>query len=117
MSQAKTLTQQEIKQVLAMIALDKHAERNRAMFLLTCLGGLRVGEVAQLRYNDVVDEAGIVRNEVRLSAEQTKGGHERTVFLNERLQRELTNYAKTLTLTQQTHFFIPKSVRASPRIH
>ena len=32
MSQAKTLTQQEIKQVLAMIALDKHAQRNRAMF-------------------------------------------------------------------------------------
>jgi integrase/recombinase XerD len=97
MSQAKTLTQQEIKQVLAMIALDKHAGRNRAMFLLTCLGGLRVGEVAQLRYCDVVDEAGVVRNEVRLSAEQTKGGHERTVFLNERLQRELTNYVKILT--------------------
>jgi integrase/recombinase XerD len=48
MSQAKTLTQPEIKQVLAMIALDKHAKRNRAMFLLTTLGGLRVGEVAQL---------------------------------------------------------------------
>jgi integrase/recombinase XerD len=55
MSQAKTLTQPEIKQVLAMIALDKHAKRNRAMFLLTTLGGLRVGEVANLRYCDVID--------------------------------------------------------------
>ena len=45
MSQAKTLTQQEVKQVLGIIALDKHAKRNRTMFLLTCWGGLRVGEM------------------------------------------------------------------------
>ena len=65
MSQAKTLTQPEIKQVLAMIALDKHAKRNRAMFLLTTLGGLRVGEVAALRYGDVMDENHQVRQEIR----------------------------------------------------
>ena len=71
MSQAKTLTPQEIKQVLGIIAIGKHVQRNRAMFLLTCWAGLRVGEVANLRYYDVIDENGIVRNEIRLSAAQT----------------------------------------------
>jgi integrase/recombinase XerD len=111
MSQAKTLTQAEIKQVLAMIALDKHAKRNRAMFLLTTLGGLRVGEVAQLRYCDVVDENGIVRNEIRLLATQTKGGHERTVFLNDRLQKELQSYAKELTRINATDPFFTTQKR------
>jgi integrase/recombinase XerD len=105
MSQAKTLTPQEIKQVLGIIALDKHAERNRAMFLLTTLGGLRVSEVAKLRYVDVVDEHSVVRNEIRLLATQTKGGHERTVFVNERLQKELAHYAKTLTRINPTEPF------------
>lgn len=93
MAQAKTLTQQEIKQVLGSIALGKHAARNRAMFLLTCWGGLRVGEVAAVRYCDVVGENGKVRDEVRLLPNQTKGRVARTVFINERLQRELQQYA------------------------
>lgn len=95
MGQAKTLTQQEIKQVLGCIALGKHAARNRAMFLLTCWGGLRVGEVAALRYCDVVGENGKVLDEIRLLAEQTKGRVARTVFVNERLQRELQQYANS----------------------
>jgi integrase/recombinase XerD len=105
MSQAKTLTQQEIKQVLGIIALDKHAKRNRAMFLLTCWGGLRVGEVAQLRYCDVVDENHQVRNEIRLLPEQTKGNHARTVFINDRLLKELSHYAKELTINNITEPF------------
>jgi integrase/recombinase XerD len=105
MSQAKTLTPQEVKQVLGIIALDKHAKRNRAMFLLTCWGGLRVSEVANLRYCDVIDENGIVRNEIRLLAAQTKGGVERTVYVNERLQKELQAYAKELTCANTTEPF------------
>jgi integrase/recombinase XerD len=105
MSQAKTLTQQEIKQVLGIIALDKHAKRNRAMFLLTCWGGLRVSEVANLRYCDVINENGTVRNEIRLLAMQTKGGIERTVYVNDRLQKELQTYAKELTNVNLTDAF------------
>jgi integrase/recombinase XerD len=105
MSQAKTLTPQEVKQVLGIIALDKHSKRNRAMFLLTCWGGLRVGEVAALRFGDVIDENDIVRNEIRLLATQTKGGIERTVYVNERLQKELQAYAKELTRVNLTDAF------------
>ena len=105
MSQAKTLTPQEVKQVLGIIALGKHAKRNRAMFLLTCWAGLRVSEVANLRYCDVIDENGVVRNEIRLLAMQTKGGIERTVYVNDRLQKELQAYAKELTHVNLTDAF------------
>jgi integrase/recombinase XerD len=92
MSQAKTLTPKELRRVMDYVATRKHAARNRAMLLMTHLAGLRVGEVAALRINDVLDADGAVRSEVRLDAEQTKGNFARVVFVNEKLRAELTNY-------------------------
>ena len=113
MAQAKTLTAQEVKQVLGAIALDKHAKRNRAMFLLTCWAGMRVGEVAALSVGDVMDENGLVRNEIRLSGEITKNKHARTVFVNERLQKELQSYAKELERVDADNaFFYTQKRRA-----
>jgi integrase/recombinase XerD len=96
MKQAKTLTPQEMRQALGQAALSRHAQRDKAMLLLTHLSGMRVGEVAALRVGDVLDADGGVRNEVRLQAHQTKGHVGRTVFISERLQRELALYARTL---------------------
>ena len=53
MAQAKSLTQQDIDTVLAYTASRSNAVRNRVMFLLTVLAGLRVSEVAQLTVADV----------------------------------------------------------------
>jgi integrase/recombinase XerD len=53
---------------------------------------MRVGEISSLRIRDVVNSDGRVRAEIRLSADQTKGRHPRTVFLPERLQIELQRY-------------------------
>ena len=92
MSQAKTLTPQELRRVLDYVATRKHATRNRAMLLITHLAGLRVGEVAALRINDVLDADGSVRNEIRLDADQTKGNCARVVFVGDKLQKELTKY-------------------------
>ncbi|MBK9988752.1 MAG: site-specific integrase [Betaproteobacteria bacterium] len=92
MSQAKTLTPQELRRVLDYVATRKHAARNQAMLLMTHLSGMRVGEVAALRINDVLDGDGNVRNEIRLDADQTKGNHSRVVFVNEKLRKELTKY-------------------------
>lgn len=112
MAQAKTLTAQEIKQVLGSIALGKHASRNRAMFLLSCWGGLRVGEIALLRHCDVVDDTGRVKDEIRLLPEQTKGKHARTVFVNERLQRELQQYVNSRVCKNPTQPFFYTQKRA-----
>ncbi|EJN02825.1 site-specific integrase [Herbaspirillum sp. YR522] len=96
MSQAKTLTEKELKKVLLYISLHKHASRNRAMLLLTHLSGMRVGEVAALRIGDVVAADGSIKSELRLLPEQTKGRHARTVFVAERLRGELAVYTATL---------------------
>lgn len=92
MPQAKTLTPQELRRVLDFIATRKHAARNRAMLLMTHYAGMRVGEVAALRIDDVQDANGKIRNEIRLDADQTKGCSGRVVFLSEKLQKELGKY-------------------------
>ena len=90
--QAKTLTSVDVKRILDFIALKKHAARNRAMFLVTLYAGLRVGEVASLRYMDVLDVDNEVRDEIRLDASVTKGNEARTVFVNAKLRKELQYY-------------------------
>lgn len=96
MSQAKTLTRQQIKIALAVVAHGRHPKRNRLMLLLSHWAGMRVGEIAALRITDVIDSNGRVIDEIRLEAVQTKGGSPRTVTLPEKLRVELTSYIYSL---------------------
>ena len=95
MSQAKVLNEREIKKCLLYISARRHASRNRCQFLLTHQSGMRVGEVAALRICDVLTTDGQIKEEVRLSAEQTKGDHSRVVYLPTKLQQELKSYLLT----------------------
>jgi integrase/recombinase XerD len=90
--QAKTLTPQELRRVLDYVATRKHAARNRALLMMTHLSGMRVGEVASLRFSDILDVDGKIRGEVRLRADQTKGSEPRVVYINEKLRKELQLY-------------------------
>lgn len=92
MPRAKTLTQAEIKRVLDWVKTRAHPERNRALVLLSHLAGLRAKEMAALRIGDILDSNGKVRDEVTLTAEQTKGRYGRVVYLNTKLRRELAAY-------------------------
>jgi integrase/recombinase XerD len=100
--QAKTLTATELRRVLDYVATRKHAARNRAVLLLMYYAGLRVGEAASLRVADVVDNEGLVRTEFLLRADQTKGGHARTVFVSEKLRKELTAYIAVTKFSKTT---------------
>ncbi|THF50773.1 tyrosine-type recombinase/integrase [Allorhizobium terrae] len=93
MKQARVLTDAEFKRLLAVTAQMKHAGRNRLALMLSHFAGLRVGEIAALTVRDVFDGEGRVREQLRLRAEITKGGHARVVFLNERLRREIERYS------------------------
>jgi len=66
MAQAKTLTKEEMARVLDYIDTRKYAARNRAMMMLTHLAGLRIGEVSCLRWSDVMNLDGSVKDEIRL---------------------------------------------------
>ena len=70
MSAAKSLTTTEIEQVLHYISTNANAVRNRAMFLMSVLAGLRVSELAGLTIEDVRNTNGSVKSEVFLAAHQ-----------------------------------------------
>jgi integrase/recombinase XerD len=115
MSQARVLTERELRKVLSYCSNQPHATRNRAMLLCTHMAGMRVGEVAALRICDVLGADGAVMDEIALAASQTKGNNSRTVLVPKKLQEELTDYlqqrfglkdllAVTLTDTQRALF-------------
>ena len=98
MSQARVLNPQELRKVLDHVATRRHSARNRAMLLLTHYAGMRVGEVAALRIKDVLNSDNTIKGEVRLMPEQTKGKYSRTVYLSERVQKEIAQYTKHLKI-------------------
>ena len=114
MAQAKTLTKDELEQLLRFINTKRHAQRNRVMMLLTHLAGLRIGEVAALRWADVITRDGTVKDEIRLLAAMTKGGHARTIFINDLLRVELQTYADQTKCVDRSYPFFAsqKSVKA-----
>lgn len=95
MAQAKTLTQIELDRVFEYIDTKKYALRDRAIVATSFYAGLRVAEISKLTMGDVVNLDGTIKNEIRLSAAQTKGKHPRVVFVSQRLQTELANYLAT----------------------
>lgn len=105
MKQARVLTEAEFKRLMAVVAQGRHAARNRLAFMLSYQAGLRVGEIAALRVQDVMDRDHAIRDQLRLSAEVTKGGHARTVFLNDRLRREIERFLNS---------FVPAPSPTSP---
>ena len=92
MSQARVLTEKELRKVLNYCNTQPHATRNRTMLLCTHMAGMRVGEVAALTVSDVLAMDGTVKEEIALSAQQTKGNKARTVLVPRKLRDELTSY-------------------------
>lgn len=111
--QAKTLTNEEVRKVLDYVATRKHSERNRAMIYTIFNTGMRVSELANLRFKDVVDSDGAVRREIRLSAEDTKTNDARVVFVNDKLHKELTRYVKLYKPVSTNVKFFYSQKRAS----
>ena len=72
MATAKSLTPAEITKALDYIAQNTNAKRNRIMFLLTAMAGLRVGEVACLKIGDVRDSDGSICSEIYFAAERVQ---------------------------------------------
>jgi integrase/recombinase XerD len=95
MAQAKTLSKAELKRVLDVTkACSKYAERDCTMLLLTHWCGMRVGEVAALRVEDVLDSTGAVKAEFTLDAKRTKSKRARAVYVSARMQKELQRYTQ-----------------------
>ena len=94
MKQARTLSDKQLKQVLAHCSTRRHAARDRAIVLVSHLAGLRAKEIALLTVHNVRGEDGAIREEFVLSPQQTKGRKARRVFLSTKLRTELAAYLK-----------------------
>jgi len=89
MKQARTLNDKELNLLLLYINTRKYAQRDRAMLLMTYWGGMRIGEVAATKIKDILANDGTIKQELNLTAEQTKGKYARTVVLNDKLRKEI----------------------------
>ena len=96
MKQAKVPNEAEMKRLLAVVEAGKHSARNRVAVMLSHLAGLRVGEIAALTIGDVYDADGAPRDQIMLKAAYTKGHQARTVFVSEKLRRELVKFGVSL---------------------
>ena len=105
--QAKVLTDNELKKVISYIeAVDRYAERNKAIILLTHYCGLRVNEIASLLVSDVVNDDGEVNDVIHLTANQTKGSDSRRVFVSKKAKTALKQYLQSdLSVIQRVYLF------------
>lgn len=98
MKQARTLTEKQLKGVLASCSSRRYGARDRAILAVSHYAGLRAKELAALTLDNVKDSEGAIRNEFLLVGSQTKGGKSRRVFISKKLRKELDQYLKAVKL-------------------
>ncbi len=106
MKQAKTLTERELKLVLAHCATRRHAARDRLAVLLGHWAGLRAKEIAALKRHHVLNDDGSIKDSFLLTANETKGRKARRVFVSTRLQKEIGSYIKSVQLREVNPYLL-----------
>ena len=98
MRQAQTLNEAQLRRVLHYCRSRRHPLRDQTIIMISFYAGLRAKEIAHLRVGDVFDADSEVREQFVLEPSQSKGGQSRTVYLNQRLRRALSEYGITIKL-------------------
>ena len=101
MRQAQTLTDAQLRRVLHYCRSRRHPLRDETIILTSFYAGLRAIEIAALKYADVYDEQGSVRDQFTLRATQSKGGRTRTVYIGSKLKRALKEYQASIVRLRQ----------------
>ena len=96
MRQAQTLTDAQLRRVLHYCRSRRHPLRDETIILTSFYAGLRAIEIAALKYADVFDAQGAVRDQFTLRATQSKGGRTRTVYIGSKLKRALKEYQASI---------------------
>ena len=93
MKQAKTLNDSEFKRLKAIVNSLRYSTRNNTIVALSFYAGLRACEIAAMKVGDMYDVDGNVKDTIYLSAAQTKGQSDTTVYVNSKLKRQLIKFA------------------------
>lgn len=106
MKQAKTLTERELKLVLAHCATRRHAARDRLAVLLGHWAGLRAKEIAALKRHHVLNDDGSIKDSFLLTADETKGRKARRVFVSTKLQKAIGSYIQKTKLREVNPYLL-----------
>lgn len=87
--QAKTLNQKQIKFVLEYLGNGRNALRNQVVFLLSVKAGLRAKEIANLKWEMIMNSDGSLSNEIGLVNVASKGISGRKIPINKKLKTKL----------------------------
>lgn len=92
--QAKILTDQQLRTLLAYAKSTRNPERNLAVVLLSAKAGLRAGEISGLTWQMVLSADGKVADTISLHDKVAKKRSGRTIPLHPELQRALKRLLK-----------------------
>lgn len=92
--QAKTLSEADIRRLLAVAKASRHPLRNHVIVLLSVRAGLRAGEIASLEWSMITNGRGQVSSLIELPGRVTKYGLARRIPLHRELKAALTTLAK-----------------------
>jgi len=116
MRQAQTLNEAQLRRVIHYCRSRRHPIRDETIILVSFYAGLRAKEIAALTVGNIFDEDGAIRTQFILSAQQSKGGQTRTVYLNQRLRKAMREYGDYIRLAdpQRPLFASQKAVTSRP---
>lgn len=97
MAKAKVLSKEEIKRVMRIADTGRNGLRDRVALSLSILAGMRIGEIAALKIDDVRGIDGNAVSVIHLAKHQTKGNRSRRVFVSDELRKLLTSYLATIS--------------------
>ncbi|OUU13639.1 MAG: hypothetical protein CBB97_25820 [Candidatus Endolissoclinum sp. TMED37] len=94
--QALAISDEQHLQMMDYLATTRYSARDTAIYAITRFAGCRIGTVAQLTLDDILDSEGRLRDVVILRSKITKGKKTITAYFNHPVLREsLEKYLET----------------------
>ena len=104
---ASVLNAEQHSQFLQYLATTRQAAQNIAIYLLGYRAGLRVGSIAGLRLNDVLDSSGNLKEVVELRRDIVKGRRNYAAYLSHpELREALLSYLAERPATEVDNLFV-----------
>ena len=104
---ASVLNAEQHSQFLQYLATTRQATQNIAIYLLGYRAGLRIGSIAGLRLNDVLDSSGNLKEVVELRRDIVKGRRNYAAYLaHPELRKALISYLAERPETDVQNLFV-----------
>jgi len=94
MKNSKILNAKQLSQLFKTIENFAHAERDRLVVALTYYCAMRINEVAQLKWGNVLDSNLLPQTQITFKTEQVKGREPQRVLVSKRCRMEINRYLK-----------------------